>query len=107
MRSLRRILPEIDLDEDKISAEILQKIEISSEDFRDALKEVRPSALREVQVQIPNVPSWNDVGGLDELKEELREAVEWPSNTKKHLIMLMLKHQKESYYMAHLELVRH
>ncbi len=77
MRSLRRILPEIDLDEDKISAEILQKIEITSEDFRDALKEVRPSALREVQVQIPNV-SWDDVGGLDELKEELREAVEWP-----------------------------
>ena len=77
MRSLRRILPEIDLDEEKISSEILQKIEISSEDFRDALKEVRPSALREVQVQIPNV-SWDDVGGLDELKEELREAVEWP-----------------------------
>jgi len=77
MRSLRRILPEIDLDEDKISSEILQKIQITSEDFRDALKEVRPSALREVQVQIPNV-SWDDVGGLDQLKEELREAVEWP-----------------------------
>ncbi len=77
MRSLRRILPEIDLDEDKISAEILQRIKITSDDFRDALKEVRPSALREVQVQIPNV-SWDDVGGLDNLKEELREAVEWP-----------------------------
>ena len=77
MRSLRRILPEIDLDEDKISTEILQKIKITSEDFLDALKEVRPSALREVQVQIPNV-SWDDVGGLAELKEELREAVEWP-----------------------------
>ena len=77
MRSLRRILPEIDLDEDKISTEILQKIQITSEDFRDALKEVRPSALREVQVQIPNI-SWDDVGGLAELKEELREAVEWP-----------------------------
>ncbi len=77
MRSLRRILPEIDLDEEKISAEILQKIQITNEDFRDALKEVRPSALREVQVQVPNV-SWDDVGGLDELKEELREAVEWP-----------------------------
>ena len=77
MRSLRRILPEIDLDEDKISTEILQKIKITSEDFRDALKEVRPSALREVQVQIPNV-SWDDVGGLLELKEELREAIEWP-----------------------------
>ncbi len=77
MRSLRRILPEIDLDEDKISSEILQKIQISSEDFSDALKEVRPSALREVQVQIPDV-TWDDVGGLDQLKEELREAVEWP-----------------------------
>ena len=77
MRSLRRILPEIDLDEEKISSEILQKIQITGEDFRDALKEVRPSALREVQVQIPNI-SWNDVGGLDELKEELKEAVEWP-----------------------------
>jgi transitional endoplasmic reticulum ATPase len=77
MRSLRRILPEIDLDEDKISTEILQKIQITSEDFWDALKEVSPSALREVQVQVPNV-SWDDVGGLEELKEELREAVEWP-----------------------------
>ena len=77
MRSLRRILPEIDLDEEKISSEILQKIKITSDDFREALKEVSPSALREVQVQIPNV-SWNDVGGLDELKEELKEAVEWP-----------------------------
>ncbi len=77
MRSLRRILPEIDLDEDKISSEILQKIEITSDDFREALKEVRPSALREVQVQIPDV-NWDDVGGLNELKDELREAVEWP-----------------------------
>ncbi|PIN83527.1 MAG: AAA family ATPase [Nitrosopumilales archaeon CG15_BIG_FIL_POST_REV_8_21_14_020_33_23] len=77
MRSLRRILPEINLSEDKVSIEILQKIKITSDDFRDALKEVRPSALREVQVQIPNV-DWDDVGGLDELKEELREAVEWP-----------------------------
>ena len=79
MRSLRRILAdgEIDLDEEKISSEILQKIQISSEDFRDALKEVSPSALREVQVQIPDV-SWDDVGGLDALKDELREAVEWP-----------------------------
>jgi AAA family ATPase, CDC48 subfamily len=79
MRSLRRILAdeEIDLDEDKISSEILQKIRITNEDFRDALKEVSPSALREVQVQIPDV-SWDDVGGLDALKEELQEAIEWP-----------------------------
>ena len=77
MRSLRRIIPEIDLDEEKISSEILQKIQITGDDFGDALKEVRPSALREVQVQVPDV-SWDDVGGLDGLKEELREAVEWP-----------------------------
>ena len=77
MRSLRRILPEIDLDEDIISSEILQKIQITSDDFREALKEVKPSALREVQVQIPDV-NWDDVGGLDELKDELREAIEWP-----------------------------
>ncbi len=77
MRSLRRILPEINLDEEKVSKEILQKIKITSEDFTDALKEVRPSALREVLVQIPNI-SWDDVGGLDKLKEELREAIEWP-----------------------------
>ena len=77
MRSLRRLLPEIDLDQDKISSEVLQKIKITSEDFREALKEVRPSALREVLVQIPNV-TWDDVGGLESLKEELKEAIEWP-----------------------------
>ena len=77
MRSLRRILPEINLDEEKVSKEILQKIKITSNDFAEALKEVSPSALREVLVQIPNV-SWDDVGGLDKLKEELREAIEWP-----------------------------
>jgi transitional endoplasmic reticulum ATPase len=77
MRSLRRILPEIDLEEEKIPAKILQKIVITDEDFKDALKEVRPSALREVLVQVPNV-TWDDVGGLESLKEELHEAVEWP-----------------------------
>jgi transitional endoplasmic reticulum ATPase len=70
-------LPDIDLNQEKISTEILQKIKIADEDFREALKEVRPSALREVLVQIPNV-SWDDVGGLDSLKEELIEAIEWP-----------------------------
>src|SRR3989304_4880216 len=57
--------------------EILQKIIITNDDFRDSLKEVRPSALREVMVQTPNV-TWDDVGGLESLKEELREAIEWP-----------------------------
>ena len=77
MRSLRKILPDIDLDQEKISADILQKIKVTEDDFRDALKEVKPSALREVLVEIPNV-TWDDVGGLEELKEELKETVEWP-----------------------------
>jgi transitional endoplasmic reticulum ATPase len=77
IRSLRKILPEIDLTQDKISAEILQKIKITSDDFKEALKEVKPSALREVLVEVPNV-TWDDVGGLESLKEELREAIEWP-----------------------------
>ncbi len=77
MRSLRRALPEIDLDQDKISGSALQKIKVGHDDFGSALREIKPSALREVLVQIPDV-SWNDVGGLGEAKEELREAVEWP-----------------------------
>ena len=77
MRSLRRVLPEVDLDQEKIPPALLQKIQITEEDFGSALKEVRPSALREVQVQVPDV-EWDDVGGLGDLKEELRQAVEWP-----------------------------
>src|SRR3990167_7956304 len=77
MRSLRRVMPEIDFDQEKIPQKILQKIIITNEDFRDSLKEVRPSALREFMVQTPNV-TWDDVGGLESLKEELREAIEWP-----------------------------
>jgi transitional endoplasmic reticulum ATPase len=77
IRSLRRVLPDINLEQDKISADILQKIKILDEDFKDALKEVKPSALREVLVEIPNV-TWEDVGGLESLKEELKESIEWP-----------------------------
>ncbi len=77
MRSLRRILPEINLDDDEIPAEILRDIRITGMDFDAALKEISPSALREVQAHIPDV-SWDDVGGLNQLKDELREAVEWP-----------------------------
>jgi len=77
MRSLRRIMPEIDLDQERVSPEVLQKIRITDGDFGDALKEVRPSALREVSVQIPNI-TWDDVGGLEQLKDELRESTEWP-----------------------------
>ena len=77
MRSLRRVLPEINLEESKIPIETLNRIKITRQDFENALKDVQPSALREVYVQRPNV-QWTDVGGLQEVKEELREAIEWP-----------------------------
>ena len=77
MRSLRRVLPEIHLEESKIPIETLNKIKITWQDFENALKDVQPSALREVYVQRPKV-EWTDVGGLEEVKEELKEAIEWP-----------------------------
>ena len=81
MTSLRRVLPEIDLDEERIPAEALQKIRVTRADLEAALREVRPSALREVLVQVPTT-SWDDVGGNERIKEELREAIEWPINHK-------------------------
>ena len=77
MGALRRLIPEMDLERDRIPPDVLGRIRIGPGDFRDALREVRPSALREVLVQVPDV-GWDDVGGLDRLKEEVREAVEWP-----------------------------
>jgi transitional endoplasmic reticulum ATPase len=77
MKSLRNVLPEINLEESKIPVETLNKLKIKPEDFETALKEVQPSALREVYVQSPNV-KWTEIGGLDSIKEELREAIEWP-----------------------------
>ena len=76
---LRRILPKIgDLKEDEeIPENVLKELKVSHKDFTDALKVVRPSAMREVLVETPNI-SWNDVGGLDLVKQELKEAVEWP-----------------------------
>ncbi|MFA6889114.1 MAG: CDC48 family AAA ATPase [Candidatus Woesearchaeota archaeon] len=75
---LRRLLPELKLKEDEpIPKEFLEKLKISQDDFMEALKTVRPSAMREVLVEIPNI-TWDDVGGLVEVKQELKEAVEWP-----------------------------
>ncbi|MEK6925186.1 MAG: CDC48 family AAA ATPase [Nanoarchaeota archaeon] len=75
---LRKALPDLNLDEDKeIPQEALEKMIIGKEDFEGALKVVRPSAMREVLVETPNI-SWDDVGGLDSIKQELKEAVEWP-----------------------------
>jgi transitional endoplasmic reticulum ATPase len=77
MRSVRRILPEINMEQTKIPFEVLNKIKITNTDFQNALKEVHPSAMREVQIQRPNV-KWDEIGGLAEVKEELSEAIEWP-----------------------------
>jgi transitional endoplasmic reticulum ATPase len=77
MRSLRRILPEINLDQSKIPLEVLNRIKVTKQDFDEALKDVQPSALREVLVERPNV-KWEDIGGLQQIKEELAEAIEWP-----------------------------
>jgi len=77
MAALRRYLPRIDLDSDMIDPELLEQMEVTKDDFNQALKEVLPSGIREVFVEIPNV-KWEQVGGLDALKQKLVEAVEWP-----------------------------
>jgi transitional endoplasmic reticulum ATPase len=77
IRALRRYLPEINLDVEEISQEILDRMEVNSEDFRSALRDVSPSAMREVMLEVTHV-TWNDVGGLEEAKLEVREAVELP-----------------------------
>ena len=78
MNVLRKFLPQIKLDkEEEIPIEVLEKMIVKHEDFTDALKTVRPSAMREVLVESPNV-DWEQVGGLDSIKQELKEAVEWP-----------------------------
>ncbi|MBS3101632.1 CDC48 family AAA ATPase [Candidatus Woesearchaeota archaeon] len=75
---LRRVLPDIKLKEDEpLPKELLEKLVITQNDFKESLKVVRPSALREVLVEIPNI-KWTDIGGLDNVKQELIEAVEWP-----------------------------
>ena len=77
MGALRRIRPELDLEEEEIPAEVLDSIEVTEDDFKEALKGVEPSALREVFVEVPDV-TWQDVGGLDDAKERLQETVQWP-----------------------------
>jgi len=78
MSVLRRLLPQMNLKEDDVvPKKVLEQLKISDSDFQKALKIVRPSAMREVLVETPNI-GWEDVGGLDGVKQELKEAVEWP-----------------------------
>ncbi|MBS7647088.1 MAG: CDC48 family AAA ATPase [Candidatus Bathyarchaeia archaeon] len=77
MKALRRYLPQINLEEERIPPEVLEKMEVKMEDFLNAYKEVTPTAMREVYIEVPTV-HWDDIGGLEEVKQELKEAVEWP-----------------------------
>jgi transitional endoplasmic reticulum ATPase len=77
MSALRRILPKIKLEEARIPPEVLEELKVTKEDFENALKVVQPSAMREVLIEVPKV-KWEDIGGLENVKQELREAVEWP-----------------------------
>ena len=93
---IRRVLPDLNLKEEKnhvLSKEVLDKLVLSKQDFYDALKVVRPSAMREVLVEIPKT-KWDDVGGLESVKQELKEAVEWPLKTPEAFTRLGIKPPK-------------
>ena len=77
MIALRQLLPQVDFSQRHIPYELLSQLEVTMEDFQEALREVEPSAIREVFVEVPNV-HWGDIGGLEDVKQRLREAVEWP-----------------------------
>ena len=77
MKCLRRLLPELNLEDEKIPPETLEKLVITMNDFDNAIKEIMPSAMREVYLESPDIP-WTEIGGLEEVKRELQEAVEWP-----------------------------
>lgn len=77
MHALRRVIPEIDIEEEELPEEALDSLQVTEEDFMEALKNVEPSAMREVLVEVPNI-RWTDVGGLEKAKQEMQESVEWP-----------------------------
>ncbi len=77
MRAVRRILPQLDFSENQVPPEILQELRVTMADFMEAFAEITPSALREVYIELSEV-SWDDIGGLDDIKEQLIQAVEWP-----------------------------
>ncbi|MEM1575605.1 MAG: CDC48 family AAA ATPase [Nitrososphaerota archaeon] len=77
MKCIRRVLPNIDYSEENISPELLESLEVTMKDFLDAYKEITPTAMREVEVEVSNV-RWEDIGGLEEVKQKLIEAIEWP-----------------------------
>lgn len=77
MKCLRRLLPELNLEDEKLPPETLDKLIVNGEDYQHALREITPSGMREVFIENPDV-KWDEVGGLENVKRELQEAVEWP-----------------------------
>lgn len=77
MKALRRYLPQINLEEERVPPSVLEKMEVKMEDFLNAYKEITPTAMREVYIEVPTV-HWSDIGGLEEVKKDLSEVVEWP-----------------------------
>ena len=102
MNSLRRILPEIDIDESPIPSDTLNKIVVTDEDFKNALKEVSPSAIREFQIQKPSI-QLAVVGGLNDIQQELFEMIERQLKYPELCDYGGIRPRKGSYYMAHQE----
>ena len=90
MRCLRENLPDLDLEKEAIPPERLEKIVVTKRNFEDALMEAEPSALREIYVEMPTV-TWDDVGGLDEAKHSIIEAVEWPIKNPEKFVKMGIK----------------
>ena len=93
MKALRRYLPQINLEDERIPPSVLEQMEVTMDDFVGAYKEITPTAMREVYIEVPTV-HWDDIGGLDEVKQELKEAVEWPLKTPEIFSRLGIKPPK-------------
>ena len=93
MKALRRYLPQINLEEERIPPSVLEKMEVTMEDFTNAYKEITPTAMREVYIEVPTI-HWTDIGGLDEVKQDLKEAVEWPMKNPEIFTRLGIKPPK-------------
>jgi transitional endoplasmic reticulum ATPase len=93
MKALRRYLPQINLEEERIPPAVLEKMEVQMDDFINAYKEVTPTAMREVYIEVATV-HWNDIGGLDSVKQHLKEAVEWPMKQPEIFTRLHIKPPK-------------
>ncbi|MCJ7712907.1 CDC48 family AAA ATPase, partial [Candidatus Bathyarchaeota archaeon] len=93
MKALRRYLPQITLEEERIPPEVLEKMDVRMDDFLHAYKEITPTAMREVYIEVSNV-HWDDAGGLEDVKQQLKEAVEWPINSPELFTKLGIKPPK-------------